>query len=111
MVIVGLAIVLSLVFLVNSQFLREKFGVDLSGEFSDGVERLNNRQERLVYWRFYVTEIFDSYKSFWLGHVSALIGVSFKRTQLLSGFYLQFWIFSNSSSFGIGCLYCVFCST
>lgn len=69
--IVGLAIILSLVFLVNSQFLREKFGVDLSGEFSDGIERLNNRQERLVYWRFYVTEIFDSYKTFWFGHVSA----------------------------------------
>lgn len=91
---VGLGVAMSLLF-VNGAFLRAKFGIDLSKIFSipgvssipgisaisnfnisikeitGGPAILNNREERLVYWRFYLSEIFDSYSSFWLGHVSA----------------------------------------
>jgi len=66
--LIGSGIVFGLVFLVSGAFLQEKFGVNLSDEY--GVERLNNRQERLVYWSFYLSEIFDNFNSFWLGHVS-----------------------------------------
>lgn len=66
--LIGLSIGFSLVFLVSGEFLREKFGVGLG---SDGLERLNNRQERMVYWNFYLSEIFDNFSSFWLGHVNA----------------------------------------
>ncbi len=80
----GLGITLSLVFLVSGDLLRAKFGVGLQegeppggllgglGGFvdSDRVVHLNNRAERLVYWDFYVSEIFDDFRSFWLGHVN-----------------------------------------
>ena len=70
--LVYLGIALSLVFLVNSQFLRDKFGINLlGGELAEGAGRLNNRQERLVYWNFYLSQIFDDFSSFWLGHMNA----------------------------------------
>lgn len=70
--LVGLSIAFSLVFLVSGEFLRMKLGVDLQGdEFSGTLESLNNRQQRLVYWNFYLSEIFDNFSSFWLGHVNA----------------------------------------
>ena len=70
--LVGLSIALSLAFLVSKKFLREKIGVDLRGADLTGVVApLSNREERLVYWHFYLSEIFDSFRSFWLGHVNA----------------------------------------
>lgn len=84
-ILVGSGFAVSLVFLVSRELLREKFGVGLqegaqTGGLlgglggladSDGVVHLNNRAERLVYWNFYLSEIFEDFRSFWLGHVSA----------------------------------------
>jgi hypothetical protein len=69
---VGLGIALSLTFLVSRSFLQGKFGVSLGGgELPAALVHINNREERLVYWSFYLSEIFDNFRSFWLGHVSA----------------------------------------
>ena len=79
--LIGLGVALSLLFLVSGAFMQAKFGIDLrvddlaggaGGALGPGeVEPLNNRQERLVYWNFYLTEIFDNFRTFWLGHASA----------------------------------------
>lgn len=70
MLFVSLGIAISLVFLVNGELLRQKFGSDGSDE-SGGALYLNNLVERSVYWKFYLSEIFDNFRSFWLGHVKA----------------------------------------
>jgi hypothetical protein len=86
LLLIGLGVAMSLAF-VNGTFLRAKFGFDLSslsgipgfggasGSLSPEIPEegmpLNNRQERLMYWRFYVSEVFENLSSFWLGHVSA----------------------------------------
>ncbi|MDR7281964.1 hypothetical protein J2X84_000779 [Pseudomonas corrugata] len=81
-VLVGGGAALSLAFLASVAFLQLKLGVDLrvddlaaagaavAGGPAEAMS-LNNRQERLMYWNFYLTEVFDNFRSFWLGHASA----------------------------------------
>ncbi|MFC3940611.1 hypothetical protein CCU68_04195 [Pseudomonas gingeri NCPPB 3146 = LMG 5327] len=68
--IVALSVYLGVALFVNPQFLAGKLGYDLF----DGrapVDGLNNRTERMIYWQYYLSGIFDSFSSFWLGHVEA----------------------------------------
>ncbi|WP_454841349.1 hypothetical protein [Pseudomonas hormoni] len=71
--LVGLGIGITLVFVVNREFLQEKFGFGLQGGVQSGgeVAHVNNLEARLVYWKFYLSGIFDNFRSFWLGHVDA----------------------------------------
>jgi hypothetical protein len=98
---VALGIALSVAFLINGTLLREKIGVDWQGgDFSSGgfdgagelnesggVVRLNNRAERLVYWKFYWSEIFNTVRSFWLGHEAAPDRTKFPSAH---NYYLDF---------------------
>ncbi|MBV6824262.1 hypothetical protein [Pseudomonas sp. PD9R] len=104
---VGLGIAMSLAF-VNGAFLRAKFGIDLSfvssipgvsgvanifgvhisaKEITEAPTVLNNRDERLVYWHFYLSQIFDSFSSFWLGHAGAPDRTKFPSAH---NYYLDF---------------------
>ncbi|WP_460139899.1 hypothetical protein [Pseudomonas sp. S2_E01] len=81
MLLGGLGVALSLFFLASGAFMQAKFGVNLHidhltshvAEVSAQLETqpLSNRQERLAYWNYYLIEVFDNFRSFWLGHEQA----------------------------------------
>lgn len=68
--VVFFSMLVGIVLLVDPEFLAKKLGFDLL-DSKVSLEGLNNRTERWVYWKFYLSGIFDDFSSFWLGHVAA----------------------------------------